>query len=176
MTSGRIGKFGWKAQTTDLRGFVLAACANELGLEAPGHGQAVSPLKPDTRARALDLTQEECDALVAYVKALPAPIQLDGPDDFAIKAGRASFEEIGCADCHRPSLGDIDGIYSDLLMHDMGPELTSVAMTLVLRPDRAGRYPDVLQPGRWVGVAHAPALGIPRLRPVSPRRSRPQSP
>jgi CxxC motif-containing protein (DUF1111 family) len=134
MTSGRIGKFGWKAQTTDLRGFVLAACANELGLEAPGHGQAVSPLKPETRARALDLTQEDCDALAAYVQALPAPIQLDGPDDFAIKAGRASFEEIGCADCHRPNLGNIDGIYSDLLMHDMGPELTSVAMTLYYGP------------------------------------------
>ncbi len=134
MTSGRIGKFGWKAQTTDLRGFVLAACANELGLEAPGHGQAVSPLKPDTRAKALDLTQEECDALAAYVKALPAPIQLDGPDDYAIKAGRASFEVIGCTDCHRPSLGNINGIYSDLLMHDMGPELTSVAMTLYYGP------------------------------------------
>ncbi|MGP0063025.1 MAG: di-heme oxidoredictase family protein [Isosphaeraceae bacterium] len=134
MTSGRIGKFGWKAQTTDLRGFVLAACANELGLEAPGHGQAVSPLKPDTRSRALDLTQEECDALAAYVQALPAPIQLDGPDDFAIKAGRASFEEIGCTDCHRPNLGNINGIYSDLLMHDMGPELTSVAMTLYYGP------------------------------------------
>jgi CxxC motif-containing protein (DUF1111 family) len=134
MTSGRIGKFGWKAQTTDLRGFVLAACANELGLEAPGHGQAVSPLKPDTRAKALDLTQEECDALATYVKALPAPIQLDGPDDFAIKAGRASFEKIGCTDCHRPNLGDINGIYSDLLMHDMGPELTSVAMTLYYGP------------------------------------------
>jgi hypothetical protein len=134
MTSGRIGKFGWKAQTTDLGGFVLAACANELGLEAPGHGQAVSPLKPETTAKALDLTQEECDALAAYVQALPAPIQLDGPDDFAIKAGRASFEEIGCTDCHRPSLGNIDGIYSDLLMHDMGPELTSVAMTLYYGP------------------------------------------
>jgi CxxC motif-containing protein (DUF1111 family) len=134
MTSGRIGKFGWKAQTTDLRGFVLSACANELGLEAPGHGQAVSPLKPETRARALDLTQEECDALAAYVQALPAPIQLDEPDSRVIEAARASFEEIGCADCHRPSLGNIEGIYSDLLLHDMGPELTSVAMTLYYGP------------------------------------------
>ncbi|MGO8933678.1 MAG: hypothetical protein ACLQDA_08215, partial [Terracidiphilus sp.] len=27
MKSGRIGKFGWKAQTTSLREFVLGACA-----------------------------------------------------------------------------------------------------------------------------------------------------
>ncbi len=37
MKSGRIGRFGWKAQTTNLRDFVLGACASELGLEVPGH-------------------------------------------------------------------------------------------------------------------------------------------
>ena len=46
MKSGHIGKFGWKAQTVDLREFVLAACASELGLEVPGHGQSISPLAP----------------------------------------------------------------------------------------------------------------------------------
>jgi CxxC motif-containing protein (DUF1111 family) len=134
MKSGRIGRFGWKAQTTDLREFVLGACAGELGLEVPGHPQAISPLAPDLKARAPDLTPEECDALVAYVKALPAPIRLDDPDSPSIEAGRQAFEQIGCADCHRPSLGNIDGIYSDLLLHDMGPELTSVAMTLYYGP------------------------------------------
>src|SRR5262249_55299537 len=28
--------------------------------------------------------------------------------------------QVGCAICHRPKLGDVDGIYSDLLLHDMG--------------------------------------------------------
>jgi hypothetical protein len=37
---GRIGRFGWKAQIATLRDFVLSACANELGLEVPGHHQA----------------------------------------------------------------------------------------------------------------------------------------
>jgi CxxC motif-containing protein (DUF1111 family) len=128
LTSGRIGRFGWKAQTADLREFVLAACANELGLEVPGNPQSVSPLAPESRAKAPDMTQEECDALVAYVKALPAPVQLKGRNQESIVAGRWAFEDIGCADCHRPSLGNIKGIYSDLLMHDMGPELVSVTM------------------------------------------------
>jgi hypothetical protein len=134
MTSGRIGKFGWKAQTTDLREFVLGACANELGLEVPGHSQAISPLAPALKARALDMTWEECDAMVAYVKALPAPIQLDGPDPDSIEAGRRAFEEAGCADCHRPSLGNIQCIYSDLLLHDMGPDLLSVTFNLYYGP------------------------------------------
>ena len=65
LKDGRIGRFGWKAETPDLREFVLSACANELGLEVPGHRQAASPLDPDAKAKSLDLTQEECDALVA---------------------------------------------------------------------------------------------------------------
>ena len=117
----QIGRFGWKAQVATLEDFVLTACANELGLEAPGHGQAVSPLAPDARAKAPDLTLEECDALAAYVQALPAPIQLQEGEPRAIEAGRASFEEVGCADCHRPRLGNIEGIYSDLLLHRMDP-------------------------------------------------------
>jgi hypothetical protein len=135
MKSGRIGRFGWKAQTTDLREFVLGACAGELGLEVPGHPQAISPLAPDLKTRALDLTPAECDALVAYVKALPAPIRLDDPDSPSIiEAGRQAFEQIGCADCHHPSLGNIDGIYSDLLLHDMGPDLTSVTVEVYYGP------------------------------------------
>jgi hypothetical protein len=134
MQSGRIGRFGWKAQTSDLREFVLGACAGELGLEVPGHQQAISPLAPDLKARALDLTPEEWDALVAYVKALPAPIRLNDHDPASIEAGRHAFEEVGCADCHRPSLGNIAGIYSDLLLHDMGPDLISVTVEVYYGP------------------------------------------
>ncbi len=134
MKSGRIGRFGWKAQTTDLREFVLGACAGELGLEVPGHPQAISPLATDQKATALDVTPEECDALVAYVKALPAPIRLDDRDSPSVEAGRQTFEEIGCADCHRPRLGNIEGIYSDLLLHDMGPDLTSVTVEVYYGP------------------------------------------
>ncbi len=70
---GRIGRFGWKAQVPSLHEFVRAACANELGLEVPGHSQAVSPLAPKEKGVGLDLTEPDCDALVAYVRALPAP-------------------------------------------------------------------------------------------------------
>jgi CxxC motif-containing protein (DUF1111 family) len=124
---GRIGRFGWKAETPDLREFVLSACANELGLEVPGHHQAASPLEPDATAKGLDLTQVDCDALVSYVRDLGAPaggLSNMSPKSPAIAEGRAMFDSAGCAACHRPSLGDIEGIYSDLLLHDMGPALS----------------------------------------------------
>jgi hypothetical protein len=130
MKSGHIGKFGWKAQTTSLREFVLGACASELGLEVPGHRQAISPLAPEMKTTDLDLTQDQCDALIAYVQSLPAPVRLDSPHPEAIEAGQASFLSIGCADCHRPSIGNIKEIYSDLLLHDMGPDLISVTMNI----------------------------------------------
>ena len=124
---GRIGRFGWKAQLASLHEFVRGACANELGLEVPGHSQATSPVAPASKPRGLDLTEADCDALVAYVRALPAPVVVDptgpqGTEDMRI--GRALFGEIGCAGCHAPVLGDLKGVYSDLLLHDMGQSLS----------------------------------------------------
>jgi CxxC motif-containing protein (DUF1111 family) len=127
LKDGRIGRFGWKAQVATLQDFVLTACANELGLEVPGHHQAPSPLDRDAQARGLDLTQAECDALVAYVGSLPSPAVIEpsgSPETLAVAGGRELFRSIGCAKCHIPDLGTIRGIYSDLLIHDMGEKLS----------------------------------------------------
>ena len=127
LKDGRLGRFGWKAQVAGLEDFVLTACANELGLEVPGHHQAVSPLAPDEQARGLDLTAKECAALVDYVRSLPPPVSLDPSDAQAAAAvaeGRKLFHSAGCASCHTADLASIRGIYSDLLLHDMGEELS----------------------------------------------------
>ena len=73
LADGRIGRFGWKAQTATLREFVLSAAAVELGLEVPGHAQAADPRVPPLKAPGLDLDRAECDALTAFVRSLPAP-------------------------------------------------------------------------------------------------------
>ena len=73
LKDGRIGRLGWKAQTANVEDFVLNACAVELGLEVPGHHQAISPQAPKYRTTGLDLTAGECNALVAYVRSLPKP-------------------------------------------------------------------------------------------------------
>lgn len=127
LKDGRIGRFGWRAQVASLEDFVLGACANELGLEVPGHHQAVSPQAPDAQSKGLDLTAEECGALVAYVRSLPPPASPEPTDAeaaIAIAEGRKLFQSVGCAICHRPDLGSVQGIYSDLLLHDMGEPLS----------------------------------------------------
>ncbi len=123
---GGVGRFGWKAQTGTLHDFVLAACANELGLEVPGQHQAASPLAPGAAPKGLDLTGEDCDALVAYVRSLPSPVVVEASglrESTAVEDGRRLFTAIGCSECHTPSMGDVQGIYSDLLLHDMGESL-----------------------------------------------------
>ena len=126
LPDGRIGRFGWKAQVATLHEFVISAATGELGLEVPGRRQAADPRVPPIAAPGLDLNEEECAALTAYVASLPAPRTLDAADgkhERAIKAGAAVFRSIGCAHCHVPKLGEVDGLYSDLLLHDMSPQL-----------------------------------------------------
>jgi CxxC motif-containing protein (DUF1111 family) len=140
---GRVGRFGWKAQTETLEEFVLSAAASEVGLEVPGHHQAGDPRLPGIGAKGLDMDRDECAALVAYVRSLPAPVEhvpADAKEAARIEAGGATFAAIGCASCHLPKLGDVEGIYSDLLLHDMGPKLvdTGTYGVFVASPAGAG--------------------------------------
>ncbi|MDR3638054.1 MAG: di-heme oxidoredictase family protein [Isosphaeraceae bacterium] len=126
LADGRVGRFGWKAQTATLREFVLSAAAGELGLEVPGRRQAADPRVPPIAAPGLDLNEDECTALTAYVASLPPPRVLppgDMKQERTLKAGATTFRAIGCAHCHVPKLGKVDGLYSDLLLHDMSPLL-----------------------------------------------------
>jgi CxxC motif-containing protein (DUF1111 family) len=129
-TAGKAGKFGWRGQTATLSEFVMGACANELGLEVPGHSQGVDPLDPQYKAKGTDLVQSQCDDLTAFVANLPRPIQRHPTSLNERKtwdAGEQVFNSVGCANCHIRQVADIDGLYSDLLLHDMGPELADPA-------------------------------------------------
>jgi CxxC motif-containing protein (DUF1111 family) len=126
LSDNKIGKFGWKAQKSTLREFTLAACANELGLDVPGHAQPVVPYEAHEKPKGHDMTDKEADALVAFVKNLPAPIEETPSDENAAKVieeGKKLFESVGCAVCHKQDMGDAKGVYSDLLLHDMGEHL-----------------------------------------------------
>jgi len=129
-SGGGIGKFGWRGQTATLQQFVMGACANELGLNVPGNAQPIDPLDPTRTPPGLDLEQAECDRLVAYVASLRAPVERlakNQQEEHVWTAGRRVFESVGCADCHMRQVGEVRGIYSDLLLHDMGEKLADRA-------------------------------------------------
>jgi hypothetical protein len=120
----RPGRFGWKADTASLEQFVADAFRNELGITSPLapvdliasiSGCAVGPsLKDDGGA---------IRAVTAYLRSLPPLPSSRLPD----QTGEAAFMAIGCGACHVPVLPGRDGqavrLYSDLLLHNMGPAL-----------------------------------------------------
>jgi CxxC motif-containing protein (DUF1111 family) len=122
----RIGKFGWKANIGNLSEFVRVACASELGLSNPLQAQPASLSQPEYRPRGLDLTDQQCDQMTAYIASLPRPrevIPSSAAEAARAVAGKKHFMQIGCINCHTSDLAEAQGIYSDLLLHEMGEGL-----------------------------------------------------
>ncbi len=120
----RVGRFGWKGHGFALELFVAEAMRNEIGL--------TNPLAPkdlmDVPAECGSPTGPEDDgtilrALTAFIAALPPPLLDAKPAD---AVGSKLFATAGCAACHTPAFpgaGAALPLYSDLLLHDMGPAL-----------------------------------------------------
>jgi CxxC motif-containing protein (DUF1111 family) len=158
LADGRVGRFGWKAQTASLGEFVRDAAAVEIGLNVPGHAQAADPRVPPLKAPGLDMDAAECDALVAFVRSLPAPkpVRPVNPrDERALRAGKALFKASGCAECHVPQLGNVENLYSDLLLHVMSPDLGDTAAygAFLASSDAKPAKPAGAEPARRSGIA-----------------------
>lgn len=126
LSGNRTGRFGWKSQFATLEEFVAAACAVELGLSNPLRGQDVAQHHvPDANA-GLDLSKKQLRQLVSFVASLPRPEQIlpSEPKQLAtVKRGEQLFTKVGCAECHTPNLGSVVGVYSDLRLYDLEPDV-----------------------------------------------------
>ncbi len=119
LADGRIGKFGWKAQFASLEDFVAAACANEIGLGNPRMVQA-TPIGHDYPKVPADLDKRQFADLVAFVDTLQRPIEVipsDSNELAIVNEGKSIFTKVGCASCHTPEIGGLEGVYSDFLLH-----------------------------------------------------------
>jgi CxxC motif-containing protein (DUF1111 family) len=100
----------------------------EDGLAAMRLHQAAAPGTPLTDADDVadpELSTEDLFDLVSWSMLLAVPTP-DPPTE-QTERGAATFDEIGCAKCHVPTLVGPRGaipLYSDLLLHDMGPEMS----------------------------------------------------
>ena len=105
--------------------FCDQACAAEVGLETKRKPQPIDPTNPGYRNPTIDISDAMIKSMAMFVASLPAPtreIPQDSADRQAAIRGEQLFENIGCAVCHVPNLGQVQGLYSDLLLHDMGSE------------------------------------------------------
>src|SRR5262249_13857443 len=106
--------------------------------DVPDQPQSGLPLDPKYKPNGHDMDQAECDALVAYLRNLPVPVQRKAasPQEAEmLSAGEKHFAAVGCANCHVKQLGAVSGIYSDLLLHDMGQDLGDSGDYNVFVPD-----------------------------------------
>ncbi|EDM74282.1 hypothetical protein PPSIR1_02061 [Plesiocystis pacifica SIR-1] len=153
---GFVGRFGRKSQTVSIEGFIRGPLNNHLGitsnplsqelkaqlpvpsanpdageesLEGPGFRQAAAPDEPLVDEDGIpdpELSEEDLFDLVSFAMLLAAPEAepLEG-NELGLE-GQGLFAQIGCDDCHTPTLEGPRGlipVYSDLLLHDMGEEL-----------------------------------------------------
>lgn len=137
---GRVaGRFGWRGQVDDMRQFVAGACGSELGLNQSLARQADDPADPKYVNLRNDITSAEMGALTHYVKSIPRPVErpADGHSLTEALSGETVFNAIGCEICHLADVRPVSGIFSDLLLHDMGPHLQAPF------PAPVGELPEV---------------------------------
>lgn len=142
---GRLGRFGRKAELATIADFIDTALRFELGLTTPMHPReetvngvpvpaAADPMpEPEIEQRGIDLLTD----FVRFLGPPPREEAINNSVADSIRRGEQLFGEIGCTGCHVPALATGDheipalrsktvNLYSDLLLHDLGPALGTV--------------------------------------------------
>ncbi|MBK8171338.1 MAG: c-type cytochrome [Sandaracinaceae bacterium] len=132
-----VGRFGRKAQNVTIEQFVRGPMFNHMGLTSLGLtdadraalpipivGPPSSDVADDDGVSDPELARGDIVDLMSFALLLAAPT----PDAPTVQSerGRGFFADAHCTSCHVASLaGPRGGIpaYTDLLLHDMGPEL-----------------------------------------------------
>jgi CxxC motif-containing protein (DUF1111 family) len=133
-----LGRFGRKAAVGSLLLQVVKAYHEDIGITNDflpvenKNPQASRATEAADRVADPELPEEEVRAVLAYLRGLAPP----APGEMTARRqqGERIFQEIGCASCHVPELRTGPStiaalanqpvrMYSDLLLHDMGPGL-----------------------------------------------------
>jgi len=163
-----LGRFGWKANVASVADQTAIAYLLDLGI--------TSPLLPTENCPSIqtgcaglpsggapEISEERFAAVVAYAQTLAVPGR-PSAGDTTVQEGGVLFDDIGCSSCHvaqwttgEHAIEALSGQaiipYTDLLLHDMGPELSD------------GRSDGVASPTEW---RTAPLWGLGLTRTVNP--------
>ncbi len=134
--SVQLGRFGWKAGTSNILAQAAGAYSDDMGLTTPIHPVEASygQSNGDPDAISPEVSQEELDAVTFYCLTLGVPAARNINDQDVVQ-GRKIFDQLACNQCHTPSYttGLVEGLpeiseqtiypYTDMLLHDMGEGL-----------------------------------------------------
>ncbi len=140
--SQKLGRFGWKANQPNVRQQVAAAFSGDMGITSAIFPEENCPPGIDCNAipngGLPEISDLSLNRVTLYSSTLAVPARRNFTDQGVLK-GKKTFETIGCASCHIPKIqtGNSHPIailnnqtirpYTDLLLHDMGPELADNA-------------------------------------------------
>jgi CxxC motif-containing protein (DUF1111 family) len=127
-----VGRFALKARVATLDDFAADAFQNDMGITTPM--RPTEPPNPDgltdDKKPGVDLTIDFVNRIAFYLRRIAIPLRVG-----LTAQGAQLFAQVNCAVCHAPTLhtradypipqlANIDApIYTDLLLHDMGPAL-----------------------------------------------------
>jgi len=120
--SGNLGRFGWKAQHSNLVDFAGEAYNVEMGITNEVSQREIEQNKDCQYADIPNSPKErgvpsDVELFAEFMRALPPPnSNSENP------SGRLIFDKLGCNLCHTPQLAGVQ-LFSDLLLHDMGDGL-----------------------------------------------------
>lgn len=134
-----VGRFGWKAEQPTVRQQSAAAFLGDMGITTPEFPEqnctaAQSDCASQPHGGEPEAEERAIAAVASYLRNLAIPVR-EQWDDAQVLQGQALFFEAGCDTCHTPShVTSPDALpsrlanqtiwpYSDLLLHDMGPDL-----------------------------------------------------
>lgn len=160
---GTISRFGWKAQNASLLFSAAEAYTLEIGTANemfPYYGRenlstecaalAYSPDDPTNYDQAYLQPPANLVRVTTFMRLLDQPkpaSSFPGATTESIASGRKLFNSVGCALCHTPALTTTRsspiaalnsvraGLYSDLLLHQMGPKLADGIIQGAAGPD-----------------------------------------
>jgi len=138
--AGHVGRFGRKAPANTVEGFNGDAFLYEVGVTNPLESDpqlvvAGDTIPPSVQSHGVELSQQDLDDASNFVRFLAPPSQAMLTNYTSY--GKSLFSRAGCASCHVPSLQTGSNpvralsfrtvnAFSDLLLHDMGPELADI--------------------------------------------------
>ena len=162
-----LGRFGWKANQPSLHQQVAGAFRGDIGITSSLFPETnCTDAQPDCQAAPNGGEPEISDSIlqsvVFYSHTLAVPARRDWADE-SVLTGKKLFNDARCTQCHVPKFqtGELPGFpelsnqtirpYTDLLLHDMGPDLADG------RPDFEADGNEWRTPPLW-GIGMVPKV------------------